>query len=171
MRPEGSSFDAIVVLGARLDEDGAPSPAMARRTARGIALFEAGLAPLLILSGGATAAGAVSEAEAMRRLALEAGVPGASMLLETASRSTWENATMTRRLMSERGLRSGLLVSDRLHLPRALLCFRRVGIQVEGRAAEAGWGASPPSRLVGQVLYETVALLRYLPRLLLPGSR
>jgi uncharacterized SAM-binding protein YcdF (DUF218 family) len=147
--------EAIVVLGCRLKPDGTASAALARRVARGIALFRQGAAPLLVLSGGG--AGRVPEAEIMRHIALAAGVPEAALLVEPRSRNTLENARETARLLTARGLRSILLVSDRIHLPRAALLFRCAGLTI------AGW-AAPPSpalpRTAMPVLRELAALAR-----------
>ena len=156
-------YDVIVVLGARVAAGGRASPAMARRVRRGVALFHEGAAPRLLLSGGAVT-GPEAEAAVMRELALAAGVPAERLLLEDRSRTTWENARFSARLMAEEGLEGALLVSDRLHLPRALLSFRRAGLRVEGRAAEEGRLEASLPWLAGQALYEAVALLRYLPR-------
>jgi uncharacterized SAM-binding protein YcdF (DUF218 family) len=145
--------EAIVVLGCRLKPDGTASPALARRVARGIALFQQGAAPLLVLSGGG--AGTAPEAEIMRRIALAAGVPEAALLVEPRSRNTLENARETARLLTARGLRSILLVSDRIHLPRASLLFRHAGLKVAGRAA-------PPSPALSR---EAMAALRELAAL------
>jgi uncharacterized SAM-binding protein YcdF (DUF218 family) len=57
------------------------------------------------------------------------------MLVDTVSRNTVENARETARLLSARGLSSVLLVSDRVHLPRATLLFRLAGLRVAERAA------------------------------------
>ena len=151
------------MLGAKLDEGGRAGPRLKRRVARGAALFHDGAAPWLLLSGG-TAGAPPAEADVMRTLALEAGVPADRVLLEDRSRTTWENAFFTARLMAERDLTSALLVTDRLHLPRARLTFRRAGLRVEGRAAETGWHDDPPGRIAAQLLYEAVAILRNLPR-------
>ena len=125
-----SKADAIVVLGCR-----GPA-ALQRRLEIGIRLFEAGAAPLLVLSGGGS--GPLPEAEIMRRAAIAHGVSETAMLVDTVSRNTVENARETARLLSARGLRSVLLVSDRVHLPRATLLFRLAGLRVAGRAAVPG---------------------------------
>ncbi len=162
------TYDAVVVLGAHVGADGQPSPALARRMRRGIALIREGAAPRLLLTGGAQDPGGAgpTEAAVMARLARQAGLPESALLLETEARSTWENALFSRRLMAAQGLVSALVVTDRLHLCRALLCFRRCGLRVAGQAAEAGWFEDSPGRVLGQALYEALALLRYLPRLL-----
>ena len=124
--------DAIVVLGCR------PSARLMRRLECGIRLLQGGVAPLLLLSGGGD--GPVPEAEIMRRMALDSGVPEAALVVEPGSRDTIENARETARLLRSRGGRSVVLVSDRVHLPRAALLFRLAGLRVACRA-----GVPPPS--------------------------
>jgi len=121
-----SEADAIVVLGCR------GSAALNRRLEIGIRLFESGAAPLLVLSGGGS--GPLPEVEAMRRAAIAHGVPETALLIDPVSRDTLENARETARLLSARGLRSVLLVTDRAHLPRAAVLFRLAGMRVAGQA-------------------------------------
>ena len=124
-----AAADAIVVLGCRFDAEAGPSDRLRRRVARAIELYRAGMAPLLLFSGGGS--GPVAEAEFMRDLALAAGVPETALLCEFASRNTVENARNTARLLQRRGASRIVLVSDRAHLPRAALLFRRAGIEVD----------------------------------------
>ena len=142
-----SEADAIVVLGCR-----GPA-ALRRRLEIGIRLFEIGAAPLLVLSGGGS--GPTPEAESMRRAAMVHGVPPAAMLVDTVSRNTVENARETARLLSALGLGSVVLVSDRVHLPRATLLFRLAGLRVAGRAAVP---ARSLRRAAGAALREILAL-------------
>jgi uncharacterized SAM-binding protein YcdF (DUF218 family) len=125
--------DAVLVLGCALLPDGAPSPALRRRVAAGIAAYEAGRARLLLLAGG----GAPPEAAAMAALARAAGVPEEALLLEPRSRDTAENAAFAAALLRQRGLGRVLLVSDRFHLPRARLLCRRAGLAVVATAHPA----------------------------------
>jgi uncharacterized SAM-binding protein YcdF (DUF218 family) len=145
--------DAIVVLGCRVGPDGVPSAALIWRIDCAVRLFQEGAARLLVLSGGGV--GPVPEAEIMRERALGWGVPEAALLIEPASRNTFENARETARLLGLRGLRSVLLVSHRIHLPRAILLFRYAGLKVVGWAA-----ASPPSRTweICAAIHELAAL-------------
>ena len=148
--------DAIVVLGCR------GLARLTRRLDRGIRLFEEGAARLLILSGGG--AGAVPEAEIMRRMALAHGLPERAMLIEPGSRNTVENACETARLLRSRGLCSVVLVSDRVHLPRAALLFRLAGLR------PVGWACVPPPSAgweAGAAIRECAALPRSLARALL----
>ena len=115
---------AIVVLGAHVDAGGRASPALRARAEHGARLFQKGLAPLLIFSGG-VGHHAPSEAEVGFAIARALGGPPEACLLESASHSTFENARFTARLLRERGVREALVVSDSYHLFRARQYFRR----------------------------------------------
>jgi uncharacterized SAM-binding protein YcdF (DUF218 family) len=128
---------------------------MRRRVALGVGRYREGAAPLLVLSGGG--AGPVAEAAVMRDLAREAGVPEAALLVEGESRNTFENAANTARLLQSSGKTRIVLVSDRLHLPRAARLFRGAGIEVVG---VAGVPASSLRRAFKGVLYEIASLTR-----------
>jgi uncharacterized SAM-binding protein YcdF (DUF218 family) len=121
---------AIVVLGARVRSDGTPSAALERRVRLAIALYRAGWAPLLVLSGGGRQK--VSEAEVMQRLALDAGVPAAALLMEPRSRTTLENATEAAKLLAACTPATVVLVTDGYHALRARLLFRMAGLRVIG---------------------------------------
>lgn len=134
---------------------------MRRRVACGIELFRRGAAPLLVMSGGG--AGSVPEAAIMQALALAAGVPQAALIVEPRSRNTLENARESAQLLHARRLSAVLLVSDRVHLPRAALLFRHAGLRVAGQAA-----AAPPAPLreLALGLREVAAFARTLACLL-----
>lgn len=116
-----------VVLGARVHVDGSPSPALIDRVRVGVALLKEGRAQRLVLSGGSPD-GRPTEASVMKRLALELGAPEESLVLETKSRSTFENAAFTVPLLG--GEQEIILVSCDFHLARAMAHFRRRGLTV-----------------------------------------
>jgi uncharacterized SAM-binding protein YcdF (DUF218 family) len=148
------------VLGCR------PPAGLTRRLDHGIRLLRAGAAPLLLLSGGGS--GPVPEAEIMRRMALADGVPEAALLVEPGSRDTVENAREAARLLRPRGGRFILLVSDRVHLPRAALLFRLAGLRI------AGWAGVPPPSFWWEartMVQECAALPRSLVRTILGPAR
>ena len=130
---------------------------MRQRVTLGVRLYRDGAAPLLVLSGGG------GEAEAMRRLALAAGVPEPAVICEGRSRNTVENAVECARLLRQRGIGRIVLVSHRTHLPRARLLFRFADLVVAG---SAGANARSPMRALAAGLYEAVALPRSLVRML-----
>ena len=147
------------MLGCRLFPGGRASERLRRRVAVGIALYREGAAPLIVMSGGG--AGPISEAAVMRDLARNAGIPETVLMLEPESGNTFENAANTARLLHEAGKRRVVLVSDRVHLPRATRMFRQAGLDVVG---VAGVPASSMRRAMGAVLYETASLVRGLFR-------
>lgn len=121
--------DVIVVLGSGLRRDSSPGPALYRRTAKAIELYEQGFAPHVICTGGFTAGHTRSEADACRELLEAASIPPSAITLEERSRSTIENALYTREIMDANGWQTALVVSDAYHLLRAGWIFREAGIQ------------------------------------------
>ncbi len=126
--------DAIIVLGCSVWPGEQPSPALAARTQHAIALYRAGYAPHLILTGG-TGTYPPAESEVMRRLAASAGIPAEAMLLDDASHSTEENLANAKRLMQARGWRTALIVSDPFHLLRAEAIAHDLGMAAFGSPA------------------------------------
>ncbi len=153
-------FDAIVVLGAAVGVGGGPSAALRRRVTEGVRRLEAGAAPVLLLSGG-KGGGRPAEAEVMRDLALAAGVAEERLVLETESRSTLENARCSARIMRARGWRRALVITDAVHLTRALLAFRALGIDAKGAAVAGGARDQPLWSWPYHLAREALAFLWY----------
>ncbi len=165
-------FDVIVVLGAAVGAGGGPSAALRRRVAEGMRRLEAGAAPVLLLSGGkgggtggARGGSVPAEAEVIRDLALAAGVAAgvaeARLVLETESRSTLENARCSARIMRARGWTKALVVTDAVHLPRALMAFRALGIEAKGAAVAGGARDQPVWTWPYHLAREALAFLWY----------
>lgn len=165
-----SPHDVIVVLGSALAPDGRPTAALRRRVGHAVAQWRRGAAPCLMLCGGVVRH-PPTEAEAMAALAREAGVPETALLLERDSRSTWENAACAGRLMREQGWTRALLVTDRVHLPRARLTFRRAGVHVTGCGAPGAWREEPALHALRALAREVLALAWYGVRLTLARPR
>jgi uncharacterized SAM-binding protein YcdF (DUF218 family) len=68
-------------------------------------------------------------AEVMRDFLLRLGVKPSDVIVEDQSRTTYENAVESCRLLRERGLTRTVLVTDAIHLGRALGCFRKQGFE------------------------------------------
>lgn len=95
-------------------------------------LYHAGKAPLMVLSGGSDPITSVgTEADAMRELLMDLGVPDSALLLEGKSRTTRENAIYSAELLRSRGIRRVLLVTSALHMHRAKKLFEQQGIEVD----------------------------------------
>lgn len=165
-----SPHDVIVVLGCALATGGRPTRALRRRVSHAVGQWRRGAAPWLMLCGGVVRH-PPTEAEAMAALAREAGVPAAALLLERRSCSTWENAACAKRLMREHGWTRALLVTDRVHLPRAVVTFRRAGVRVAASGAPGAWREEPPARAVRALAREAAALAWYAIRLTVARPR
>ncbi len=127
--------DAVVGFGCRALADGTPSDALADRVQTGCELYHAKLANKLIFSGG-PGDGAVHETEAMRRLAIQLGVPAEDIILDPDGFNTQATVTNTARELNQRDFTHVLAVSHFYHLPRIKLCYHRVGIEVSTVPAE-----------------------------------
>lgn len=154
-----SRYDVIVVAGCRVLKGGQASPALERRVQLAVARWRAGQAPRIVLTGG-FGTFPPSEAEAAAQVARGLGVPASALVLETASRSTLENARLARRLTDAQRV---LLVTDSYHVYRARWVFRQYFATVEavGSVAPASSRVAGSLREVGAlVLYRLRALLQ-----------
>lgn len=120
--------NAIVVLGARVNPDGSPGSDLTSRTLHAVDLWQVGIAPYVICTGG-YADEPLSAASVCRRYAISLGVPAERVLLADGSANTREDAAVTAAIMAREGLNSAVLVSHPLHLYRARWLFRRAGIE------------------------------------------
>jgi len=127
-RDQAQPADAIVVLGAAA-YDAVPSPVFRERIEHGLALYRRGQARRLIFTGGYGGQGArFAESEVARRYAIQRGIPADAIWTETRSQTTCQNLLETRRLLHEQGWDKVIVVSDPLHMARALRLSRRLGI-------------------------------------------
>jgi uncharacterized SAM-binding protein YcdF (DUF218 family) len=93
------------------------------RTAQAIDLYKHDWAQVLVFSGAAQDTSGPSNAEAMKRQAIDAGVPAADVLLDETSQTTKQNADNTVSLFTSRGIHSVILVTSAYHQRRAGLEF------------------------------------------------
>lgn len=126
--------DAIVLLGGATRGDThmgtlGDMNQQADRLVHAVALYKAGRAPLVLLSGGGQP-GERPEAELMRDILLVMGIPDGALLLERVSRNTHDNAVNSARLLEARGMRTILLVTSAFHMRRAEALFAAQGLQV-----------------------------------------
>ncbi len=128
-RDQAQRADAIVILGARVDSDGEPGPDLRVRTLHAVNLFQRGLAPYLICTGGYQGDRLAAAAVACN-LAISQGVPPDKALLADGSMTTREDVTSARDMMLAHGWQTAILVSHPLHLERARLLFEAEGIAV-----------------------------------------
>ena len=131
-RDDARPADAIIVLGAAA-YDAKPSPVFEERIRHGIDRYKRGLAPKLIFTGGYGGVGArFSESQVARRYALRQGVPDKAILIESLSRNTHDNLRQASLLMQQHQLHDVIVVSDPLHMARALRISKELGIRAVG---------------------------------------
>jgi uncharacterized SAM-binding protein YcdF (DUF218 family) len=125
IREPFQALDAIVVLGAPLGPGDTPTPIIAERVAAAAALWRAGGGRLVVATGGVTGGASRPEAEVIAAGLRELGVP--EVVTECASRTTRDNARLTRPLLDARGVRSLWIVTQPFHGRRGARLFRRAG--------------------------------------------
>lgn len=129
--------DAAILLGGsvrkgRHVEDGAALAASSTRVLHAARLLKWGRVQRIVIVGGNLPwlDGGMPEADLIRLLLVEWGVPAAAILSGGTSRNTYENAQEAKPLLTAHNIRRSLLVTSAAHMPRALAVFRRAGIEV-----------------------------------------
>lgn len=141
---EARPADAIVVFGAA-EYAGRPSPVLRARLDHAYHLFERGLAPLIITTGGAGGDPKFSEGQVGRDYLSNLGVPDVNLIAETQADDTDQSARRVAVILEANDLKSVLLVSDAYHLYRAKRMMEREGIKVSisprpGSIPKTLWG-------------------------------
>lgn len=140
--------DCIVVLGCLVRSDGTPSDMLADRLRRGIALYEDGAAPKLLMSGdhGRTS---YDEVNAMKQVAMEAGVPSSDIFMDHAGFSTYETIYRAKEIF---GADKIIIVTQEYHLYRALYIAQQLGVEAYGVNADYRSYSGQTNRDVREVL-------------------
>jgi uncharacterized SAM-binding protein YcdF (DUF218 family) len=120
--------DAIVVLGAA-QYNGRPSPVLRARLDHALELYEDGLAPFIVVTGGVGRGDTTSEASVARRYLAAHDVPDTAIIPRPQGHTTMASMTAVAEWMRERGLRRVLLVSDPFHMFRLRLEARRTALE------------------------------------------
>lgn len=123
-----SSADAIVVLGASVYADGTPSGILQDRLDDGIALYFAGVAPKIIMSGDNGTA-SYNEVRVMKQYAIARGVPSEDIFCDHAGFSTYESMYRAKYVF---GCERIVVATQTYHLYRALWSAKSLGMQATG---------------------------------------
>ena len=123
----------VIVLGNFVSPRGIPSEELAERLETGRALYQAGRARQIIVSG-LVRGDAYDEPHAMAAWMVAHGVPAEDVIVDVGGHRT--AATMADAVAL--GVRSALVVTQAYHLPRALYLARHAGIDAVGVAAAIG---------------------------------
>ena len=130
--------DAIVVLGAA-QYDGRPSPQLAARLDHVVTLYEQGVAPVVVVTGGKQPNDRFTEAESSAQYLVDRGVPAEAIVMETSGRTTSESMAGTADLLDATRPRSG--GGRHRPVPRIAVAAHRPGRRADGvRVADADVG-------------------------------
>ncbi len=127
---DAASFDAdaIVVLGAGINWDGSPSAVLKDRLDVADALYRAGVAPKIIMSGD-NSDSSYNEVMAMAKYARANGVPADDIFCDHAGLSTYDSMYRLKNVFS---VQRCIVVTQEYHLYRALYDARAFGIDARG---------------------------------------
>ena len=136
-------FDTIIVLGNPARPDGTPSPEQRERVLEGVREYRAGIAPRLILTGGA-AHNQFVEAHVMAQFAESQGVPASALIEEGQAQNTIQNIYFSAQIMHSHGWSSAEVVSSPSHLGRAAMILtafdrRQPALALNWRTHPARW--------------------------------
>jgi uncharacterized SAM-binding protein YcdF (DUF218 family) len=156
------SADAAIVLGAAVWSSGV-SPVFRERINHGIELYQKGKVRKLIFTGGQGNPGEPTESSAARDYALQSGVPLQDILIEQKSHTTYENILYAKQVADGNGIKKVLIVSDPLHMKRAVLMAYDVGLEAEPSPTPSTRYQGLRSQL-GLLAHETYYYIGYLIR-------
>ena len=161
---QARAVDAIVVLGVA-QYDGRPSPQLQARLDHALALWQEGLSPLVITTGGNQPGDRFTEAETSANYLIEGSVdvavPTESIVQENTGSTTRESLIEVSKIMQARGLHSVLIVTDPYHSLRSRLIAQDLDLvaYVSPTRTSPLRGASAVSRHVREALGVAVAHL------------
>lgn len=136
---ETDKIDGIIVLGGAEDARVGSMRAVAslneaaERMTEALVLARRYPVAKLVFTGGAAELfdPKPPEAEAARKFFIDAGLAPERIIIESQSRTTFENAVLTKGMVSPAAGERWLLVTSAFHMPRSMGCFRAAGFNVE----------------------------------------
>ena len=126
-----SHTQAIIVLGAA-QYGGRPTDVFRARLDHAADLWKAGVAPVIVVTGGGLPGDRFTEAGAGAEYLHELGVPDTAIQRETTSRNSWESLSASARFLQRAGVARVTLVSDPFHMLRLESIARELGFDPAG---------------------------------------
>ena len=117
---EAIPADCIIVLGAGTNGR-TPNPVFRERLNHAVTLYKAGYSDIILLTGGYSPGNERSDAYIAGQYLRSLGIPESAILLEEQSTITQENLKFAKEIMESHDLATAILVSDPLHMKRAML--------------------------------------------------
>ncbi len=126
------NVDCVIVPGCRVWDNGTPSLMLSDRLDRGIALYEAGIAPKLLMSGDHGQHN-YDEVNAMKDYAMGAGVPSEDVFMDHAGFSTYETMYRAKEVFDADTV---IIVTQEYHLYRAVYIANALGLDAYGVSSD-----------------------------------
>ncbi len=155
----------IVVLGGGTDAADPPRAMVqvngaGQRVIYAAELYKQGKASSILASGGNldfSAPQASTPAQEMKSLLLWMGVPDQAIILENQSQNTHENAVDCAKILNAKNIKTIILVTSAIHMPRAVAVFQKQGLTVipapaDFSVTQAGWSDLNHAPLAAQVV-------------------
>lgn len=120
--------DCLLVLGNTVHENGQPSARLRGRLDKTLALYRAGVSPVILVSGGLGKEGHY-EGTAMQKYLVTHGVPAAAIIVDNAGNTTQASARNFVAIAPAHGFSSVLVVSQFFHISRTKLLLRQLHFQ------------------------------------------
>lgn len=120
-------IDCILILGAGIWGD-KPSPMLEDRLLEGIKLYEAGIAPKIIMSGD-HGREEYDEVNIMKEFAIERGIPSEDIFMDHAGFATYDSIYRAKEIFEVKRI---VIVTQDYHLHRALHIANSLGIEAYG---------------------------------------
>lgn len=156
--PHIKKADAIIILGAAIN-----TPALYNRSLEGLRLYEAGDAPVMVLSGGRISNKDISEAGYMLRVLDKNANQPLNVILDEQSGSTYENVKNSRAKLPN--AQSVIIVSDKFHLARSVIMAHALGFKtIYYSAPDANYYNF--KELSYYYFREMAAMIAYIPKFL-----
>jgi uncharacterized SAM-binding protein YcdF (DUF218 family) len=152
--------EAIVVLGSA-QYNGVPSSIFEARLEHAIALYEDGVAPVIVTVGGKADGDQFAEAEAGRDYLAGSGIPDEALLAVPEGVDTLESIRAVSTAFAERGWSRAVLVSDPWHAMRAERMAEDAGLDAESSPTRQGPAVQTNTTQFKYILRETAAYLLY----------
>ncbi|OJJ16999.1 hypothetical protein BKI52_30240 [marine bacterium AO1-C] len=148
-----SKSDAAIVLGAGT-KNGKLSPVFRERINHSILLYKKRVVDKIIFTGGFGEGQKQSDSRVAKNYALGNGISEKDILIEEKSRYTVENLKQSKQIMDSLGLTNALIVSDPMHMKRAMNLAKYYEIHCRPSPTKTTMYKSAKVK-IRQLLYET----------------
>lgn len=164
-RDDGArASDVLVVLGAA-QLDGEPGPVLTDRLEHALDLYEQGVAPVVVTTGGNQPGDRFTEAGSGREWLAARGVPQDALVAVEVGDDTVGSLEATAEVLDERGWGSAVVVTDGPHVLRSRTMLADLGVDTVASPAPGERDGWHETRYVAR---ETAAYLAYQAARLLP---